>query len=141
MRSLTFEGTDPNKLHDITVSIPNGTLILAAARFDFTTATPPVYANSVKTVAIELGTVIGNSYVVDNDPQACYFKVIVDSRNIVDFADSKYITSITYPNTGFKMQGDLHRQCQLTLRNGQTGAVLGSDLKYYCLHFNLIGPN
>lgn len=145
VRSLTFEkpsgGTPPGDLYDITTAIPSGTLVLSSARVDIILATPTDYASIPKSVSLEIGTVVGNSFVVDNDVKSNYFKVTLSMENRTTIGGVTYLTSLTYPNTSFRMNGDLNRQCVFRVR-GEDGSVIDEDvLVYWCFHLTAVSPN
>lgn len=150
VRSLTFEmpntGVQPaGYLYDITTPVPSGTLVLSSARVDIALTTPLDYASIPKSLSLEIGTVVGNSYVVDNDVSSNYFKVTLSMENRTTIGGVTYQTSLTYPNTSFRMNGDLQRQCVFRLHRPD-GTVYEDDdtvnvLKYFCFHFTVVGPN
>lgn len=134
MKSVTFEGTTPTGLYDLTVQVPNGTMILSSARIDILLATPTDYASIPKSISLEIGTVVGSQYVIDNNVAANYFKVILEN-NIITIGANTYLSSVTYPNTSFKMNGDLNKQCVFSVRD-QNGVLLDSTiLKFWSFHF------
>lgn len=138
VRSLTFEkqtSTPLGDLYDITTPIPNGTVVLSSARVDFLLATPTDYSSIPKSISLEIGTIIGNEFVIDNDPTANFFKVILN-LNLVSVGASTYLSSITTPNTSFRMTGDLQRRCVFRIRDGRTGTLVNPD--YFCFHFSVV---
>lgn len=145
VRSLTFEkpstGLPPGDLYDITTPVPSGTLVLSSARVDLVLATPINYATIPKSISLEIGTVIGNSYVVDNDISSNYFKVTLSMENHTTIGSTTYQTSLTYPNTSFRMNGDLQRQCVFRVRKPDGTVYQDADLAYFCFHFTVVGPN
>ena len=139
VRSLTFErqSTTPiGDIYDITTPIPNGNIVLSSARVDFLLATPTDYSSIPKSISLEIGTIIGNEFVVDNDPTANYFKVILN-MNLVTVGANTYLSSVTTPNTSFKMSGDLQRRCVFRIRSN-TGAIVSPD--FFSFHFTALSP-
>jgi len=139
VRSLTFEKLEETPLgglYDITSPIPSGTLVLSSARIDLVLPTPGDYETIPKSISLEIGTIVGNSFVIDNDVSANYFKVILKMDTVV-IGGVTYLTSLTYPNTSFRMNGDLNRQCVFRIRSS-TGDIL--DPAYFCFHFTAVSP-
>ena len=137
MRSLTFEGTEPTARYDITTSVKNGTIILSSARVDILLNAPITYASIPKSISLEIGTIVGSDYVIDNNPSSFFFKVMLDNTTmVVDTAT--YLSSITYPNTSFKMNGDLDKQCVFSVRDDNGALLDAAILKYFSFHFTVV---
>lgn len=139
LKLLTFEGTSPEGLYDMSVSIGATNLVLVNFRIDIditdiyaTQAT--FYANLPKSISLEVGTSVGAHYVIDNDPSQFYLKVPLN-YNIVTINARQYLMATGVPNLGFKMQNDVQRQCKFAIRTS-TGALIDSAvLKYFCFNF------
>lgn len=140
VRSVTFElpatGTPTGDLYDITVPVPSGTMVLSSARVDIPLATPTVYSSIPKSVLLQIGTVVGSAFVVDNDPASNYFRVALE-LNTVTIGGTTYLSSQTYPGTSFRMNGDLNRQCVFKVYDAN-GAPLSPS--YFSFHFTVVSP-
>lgn len=137
LRSLTIEKqttAPPGGIYDITVPIPNGNMILSAARVDILLPTPTDYASIPKSVSLQIGTIIGNDFVVDNDPSANFFKVILE-LSIVQIDTDYYLSSNTNPNTGFRMNGDLNQKLAFVIRDNN-GTIIDPD--FFAFHFSIL---
>lgn len=130
LQVLTFEGTSADALYDMTVEIPPRNLILVNSKL-ITTGTIP------DSIVIEIDSTVSNEYVVDNIPQANYFRYSVRYNpvtiSMVDYNYSQY-----KPMIGYKMSSAIHRQCRFVLRNSSTGAVL-TNVSYFFFQFQVIG--
>lgn len=143
IKSLTIEkqaGAAPER-YNLTRDIPAGTIILNSARVDFklngdppNPYDPDDYTKIPKSISLELGNVTSSQYVIDNDPDNFYFKVVLE-LNIVQVGSDYYLSSTTYPATSFKMSDALYRQCVFKVRDA-TGTEIQPD--YFCFHFTVV---
>ena len=137
IRSLTFERqavAPPGGIYELPRDIPNGTMILNSARVDILLATPNVYASYTKSISLEIGTIVGSDYVVDNQPEQNWFKVALD-LTVIQINGDHYLSSLTNPQTSFKMNGDLARRCIFRIRD-EDGVII--DPAYWCFHFSVL---
>jgi hypothetical protein len=142
LKIITFEGSSPEALYDMSVAVSASNLVLVNYRIDLDVTTifgtpATFYANLPKSIDIEIGTTVGSHTVIDNDPSSFYFKLPLE-YNLITINARQYLISSGQPNIGFKMQNDIQRQCKFSVRDS-LGKLLDSGvLKYYCFNFQLV---
>lgn len=142
LKLITFEGTSPDALYDMSMALGARNLVLVNYRIDIDVstiyATPATfYANLPKSIDLEVGTTIGAHNVIDTDPKSFYLKVPLEST-VETFGSLYVLISYGQPNIGFKMQNDIQRQTKFSIRDS-TGALLNSSLlKYFCFQFQAL---
>lgn len=137
VRSVTFEKqaiAPLGGIYELPRDIPNGVMVLNSARADFLLATPNDYASYPKSISLEIGTIVGSDFVIDNQPESNWFKVALD-LSVIQINGNHYLSSLTNPQTSFRMNGDLSRRCVFVIRD-QTGAIV--DPAYWIFHFSVI---
>ena len=139
VRSLTIEKqavAPAGGYYEIPRSVPEGVMILNSARVDILLTSPNDYSSYPKSVSLEFGTIIGGDFVLDNSPASNWFKVVLDLSTVTIGADT-YLSSTTYPETSFKMSGDLANRFVFKIRD-QNGTIL--DPAYFLFHFSVVSP-
>lgn len=127
---VTFSGTEPDALYDMTIRVENANLILVNSRLD-TGGTAP------KKVLLQIGNTIGTHFVVDNDPTQNFFTYMVQRNKIDPPEDSVTNISQYQCAIGYKMNGSLEKQTRFVIRDASTGAPI-TNLVYFCFQFMVI---
>ena len=126
LKTLTFEGTEPTGIYDMTVAINPSSIVLVNAVVD------TVASAGHRSIYLEIGNTINSNNVIDNDDKNNYLKLPL-YENVVGVDNvSQY-----NPNIGYKTGGELHRQTKFTIRDSNGDVMSSSDLNYFCFQFQV----
>ena len=132
MRVLTFEGIGSGAIYDMTVKIKNANLVLINSRLDLETATPP------KVVVLQIGSTVNNDFVIDNDDANNFFRYSV-RHNPQTVGGAGTNVSQYKPMIGYRMNGELPRRVEFSIRDESTGAKLADALvTHFFFQFQVI---
>lgn len=142
IKTVTFEGTTPSGLYDMTMELNSGNLILMNSKV-ITEPIAPSTTAPYESISLQIGGVVNSFNTIDNDPNNFLFKHKLKNIPELDNAGSytgRFMSDYE-PQVGITMGGSLNKVVTFSLRDSSGNQLDPTILKYFFFQFQYISTS